>query len=110
MTPWWRGSGVRCGAGGWPTPTSLPGPRESASCFLKTLEEPPPRSVLVLVGSSPDRQLPTIVSRCQVIRFAPLAPDLVAELLRAQGVDDAARVDRLARLSGGSPGMAQVLA
>jgi DNA polymerase-3 subunit delta' len=83
---------------------------ESANCFLKTLEEPPPRSVLILVGSSPDRQLPTIVSRCQVIRFAPLAPSLVAELLRSQGVDDAAQVDRLARLSGGSPGMAQVLA
>jgi DNA polymerase-3 subunit delta' len=83
---------------------------ESANCFLKTLEEPPPRSVLILVGSSPDRQLPTIVSRCQVIRFAPLAPGLVAEVLRAQGVDDASQVDRLARLSGGSPGMAQVLA
>ena len=35
--------------------------RESANCFLKTLEEPPPRSVLILIGSSPDRQLPTIV-------------------------------------------------
>ena len=37
--------------------------RESANCFLKTLEEPPPRSVLILIGSSPDRQLSTIVSR-----------------------------------------------
>src|SRR5262249_40213336 len=40
---------------------------ESANCFLKTLEEPPPRSVLILIGSSPDRQLSTIVSRCQVV-------------------------------------------
>jgi DNA polymerase-3 subunit delta' len=83
---------------------------ESANCFLKTLEEPPPRSVLILVGSSPDRQLPTIVSRCQIVRFAPLVPEQVAELLRAQGVDDAARVDRLVRLSGGSPGTARELA
>ncbi len=45
---------------------------EAANCFLKTLEEPPPRSVLILIGSTPDRQLQTIVSRCQVIRFAPL--------------------------------------
>ena len=41
---------------------------ESANCFLKTLEEPPPRSVLILIGSSAERQLTTIVSRCQVVR------------------------------------------
>src|SRR5438270_3335729 len=74
---------------------------ESANCFLKTLEEPPPRSVLVLIGSSADRQLPTIVSRCQVIRFAPLPDPLVAELLRARGVEDAALLGRLVRLAAG---------
>src|SRR5262249_10173872 len=56
----------------------------AANCFLKTLEEPPPRSVLILVGTSPDRQLTTIVSRCQVVRFAPLPEELVAELLRGE--------------------------
>jgi DNA polymerase-3 subunit delta' len=83
---------------------------ESANCFLKTLEEPPPGSVLVLVGTSADRQLPTIVSRCQVVRFAPLATDVVADLLAAQGVGDAALRERLAQLSGGSPGLARALA
>jgi DNA polymerase-3 subunit delta' len=83
---------------------------ESANAFLKTLEEPPPRSVLILLGTSPDRQLPTILSRCQVVRFAPLPESLVAELLRAQGIEDAALVRRLARLSGGSPGQARALA
>ena len=39
---------------------------ESANCFLKTLEEPPPRSVIFLIGTSRDQQLPTILSRCQV--------------------------------------------
>ncbi len=63
---------------------------EAANCFLKTLEEPPPRSVLILIGSTPDRQLQTIVSRCQVIRFAPLAAGLVDELLQGQGVEDVA--------------------
>jgi DNA polymerase-3 subunit delta' len=82
----------------------------SANCFLKTLEEPPPRSVLILIGTSPDRQLATIVSRCQVVRFAPLPEPLVAELLRAQGMEDAEQVARLARLSGGSLGQAQALA
>ena len=83
---------------------------ESANCFLKTLEEPPPRSVLLLIGTSPDRQLATIRSRCQVVHFAPLADELVAELLRAQGVEDSALIERLVRLSGGSPGRARALA
>ena len=55
---------------------------ESANCFLKTLEEPPPGSLLLLIGTSADLQLRTIVSRCQVVRFAPLPEPLVAELLR----------------------------
>jgi DNA polymerase-3 subunit delta' len=81
---------------------------EAANCFLKTLEEPPPRSVLVLIGSMPDRQLQTIVSRCQVIRFAPLTAKVVEELL--SDVDDAALRGRLVRLSSGSPGLARELA
>lgn len=83
---------------------------EAANCFLKTLEEPPPRSVLILIGTSADRQLPTIVSRCQVVRFAPLAEDFVAELLKAQGVEDEKFARKLARMSGGSPGQARALA
>lgn len=83
---------------------------ESANCFLKTLEEPPPRSVLILIGTGPERQLATIVSRCQVVRFAPLPEPLVAELLGSQGVDDPALVPRLTRLSGGSLGQARALA
>jgi DNA polymerase-3 subunit delta' len=83
---------------------------ESANAFLKTLEEPPPRSVIILISTSPDRQLPTILSRCQVVRFAPLPELLVADLLRTEDVEDAAQVARLARLSGGSPGQARALA
>ena len=77
---------------------------ESANCFLKTLEEPPPGSVLILIGTSSDRQMPTIVSRCQVVRFRPPPQETVAELLQAGGVDDAAWRERLAQVSGGSPG------
>jgi DNA polymerase-3 subunit delta' len=82
----------------------------AANCFLKTLEEPPPRSVLILVGSSAERQLSTIVSRCQVVRFAPLHGPVVADILRAHEVTDARQVERLVRLSGGSPGQALALA
>jgi DNA polymerase-3 subunit delta' len=83
---------------------------EAANCFLKTLEEPPPRSVLILIGTSAERQLPTIVSRCQVVRFAPLPDEVVIDLLRGGGVEDDKLLRRLARLSGGSPGQARALA
>lgn len=82
----------------------------SANCFLKTLEEPPPRSVLLLVGTSADRQLSTIISRCQIVPFTPLPQDLVRELLRSQGLEDPSLIDRLARLSGGSVAQARALA
>jgi DNA polymerase III subunit delta' len=87
-----------------------PSNHAAANAFLKTLEEPPPHSVLILVGTSAERQLPTIVSRCQVVRFAPLSESLVAELLPGQGVEDPAQIARLARLSGGSLGQARALA
>jgi DNA polymerase-3 subunit delta' len=83
---------------------------ESANCFLKTLEEPPPGALLILIGTSADRQLPTIVSRCQVVHFHPLSEALVAELLASQHIKDAAFLRRVARLSGGSPGQALALA
>jgi DNA polymerase-3 subunit delta' len=82
----------------------------SANCFLKTLEEPPPGSIILMIGTNPDLQLPTIRSRCQVVRFASLQPAVVAELLKSQGVDDPVLVERLARLSGGSLGQALALA
>ena len=46
---------------------------EAANAFLKTLEEPPPGAVLILIGTSAEVQLQTIVSRCQVVRFDPAA-------------------------------------
>ena len=82
---------------------------ESANCFLKTLEEPPPSSLFLLVGTSLDRQLATIKSRCQLVRFAPLDDAHVRALLQKQGVADAL-LDRLVRLSNGSPGQAAALA
>jgi DNA polymerase-3 subunit delta' len=83
----------------------------AANAFLKTLEEPPPASLLTLIGTSPDRQLPTIVSRCQVIRFSPLPADVLAGHLISEGrVEDPAEAARLARLGGGSLSRAQALA
>lgn len=55
---------------------------EGANCLLKTLEEPPPGAVILLVGTSEQRQLPTIRSRCQIIRLGPLGVDDATKLLR----------------------------
>ncbi|VTT96910.1 dna polymerase tau gamma subunit : DNA polymerase III, delta'' subunit OS=Singulisphaera acidiphila (strain ATCC BAA-1392 / DSM 18658 / VKM B-2454 / MOB10) GN=Sinac_4806 PE=4 SV=1: DNA_pol3_delta2 [Gemmataceae bacterium] len=82
---------------------------ESANSFLKTLEEPPPGAVLVLIATGLDRQLPTILSRCQVVRFQPLNAADVARVLEAEGVEDPARRERLARLAGGSVARAVAL-
>ncbi|QDU94815.1 DNA polymerase III subunit delta' [Lignipirellula cremea] len=75
---------------------------EGANCLLKTLEEPPPRSVLILVGASEQRQLPTIRSRCQTVRFGPLEPAVVAQLLVEQGEAEAETAQAAAALAGGS--------
>jgi DNA polymerase-3 subunit delta' len=60
--------------------------KEGANCLLKTLEEPPPKSVLILIGTSEQRQLPTIRSRCQMVRFAPLSDADVGDLLVEKGL------------------------
>ena len=61
---------------------------EGANCLLKTLEEPPPDAVIILLGTSEQRQLPTIRSRCQIIRFTPLSPpDAVALIRGAHQID-----------------------
>jgi DNA polymerase-3 subunit delta' len=82
---------------------------ESANCFLKTLEEPPPGSVLLLVGTSPALQLPTILSRCQLLHFRPPPIADVVQLLKNHGIDDSAWAEKLARLAGCSPGQALAL-
>ncbi len=76
---------------------------ESANCLLKTLEEPPPRAVIVLIGTSPQRQLPTIRSRSQIVRFSPLERETIARLLASQQtVETPAEAERIAAHSHGS--------
>lgn len=76
--------------------------QEGANCLLKTLEEPPEQSLIMLIGTSEQRQLPTIRSRCQIVRFAPLSGPVVARLLELHTDVDADRIDAVARRSGGS--------
>ncbi len=76
---------------------------ESANCLLKTLEEPPARSVLILIGTSADKQLPTIRSRCQIVRFGGLSTKTVAQLIESSGlITDPKQAERAAEFAGGS--------
>src|SRR5256886_16446915 len=54
---------------------------QAANALLKTLEEPPPTSHLILTTSNPTALLPTIRSRCQTIRFAPIETEKVEQFL-----------------------------
>jgi DNA polymerase-3 subunit delta' len=80
----------------------------SSNALLKTLEEPPATSHLVLVTPRPAQLLPTIRSRSQIIRFSPLAPEEIeAHLLKGRQVS-AADARLLATVSRGSIGRALV--
>ncbi len=70
---------------------------EGANCLLKTLEEPPAGSMLILIGTSLQRQLPTIRSRCQAVMFRSLGTEQVKTLLQRSGIEL-------------SPGQAELLA
>jgi DNA polymerase-3 subunit delta' len=74
----------------------------AANTLLKTLEEPPKWALLILVTSNAATLLPTILSRCQVYRFAPLAIDDLATKLTAEHQIEGERATFLAALSGGS--------
>jgi DNA polymerase III subunit delta' len=78
---------------------------QAAEALLKTLEEPPPRTVVILILANPRALPPTVLSRCQIVRFRPLAAADVAGLLASRGVDGAA-AGELARLVRGQPGLA----
>ncbi len=74
----------------------------AANTLLKTLEEPPAWVILILITSNAAALLPTILSRCQIYRFAPLAIDDLIDQLVAQHEMDRERATLLAALSGGS--------
>jgi DNA polymerase III subunit delta' len=80
---------------------------DAANCLLKTLEEPPLDSVLVLVTSKPEALLPTILSRCQRINFPALSvPALAAHLRRTANLGQE-EAEFIADLSGGSISLAE---
>lgn len=55
---------------------------EGANALLKTLEEPPSGCIVMLIGTSEQKQLPTIRSRCRIIRMGPLSPGDATSLIK----------------------------
>ncbi len=75
---------------------------EGANCLLKTLEEPPANAIIFLIGTNEQRQLPTIRSRCRIIRLQPPAGEEARQLLAAHGIEcSAEQADEALRFCGG---------
>jgi DNA polymerase-3 subunit delta' len=78
----------------------------AANALLKTLEEPPPQVKIVLTAESSERLLPTIVSRCEVLRLRPLAVNDISLGLSSKMKIPNEQSILLAHISGGRPGYA----
>lgn len=74
----------------------------TANSFLKTLEEPPEQTVLILITTRMQSLLPTIISRCQLVFFKPLSHKVIEELLTAKYLIDKPTAKANARISNGN--------
>ena len=83
---------------------------DAQSALLKTLEEPPAGVTIILCADREDQLLPTVRSRCVRVRLGPVPIRDIEEILAEAGVADAPLAARLARLSGGRPGIARIWA
>jgi len=79
---------------------------QAVNALLKTLEEPPEKVVLLLTANALENLLPTIVSRCEVIRLRPAAIDSTREYLQSTREIDPEKANLLAHLSSGRVGAA----
>ena len=77
----------------------------AANALLKTLEEAPSYAVLILTADNPEQLLPTIVSRCEVIRLRPLKMEEVIQALESRGIENG-QAKLIAHISGGRFGYA----
>jgi len=80
----------------------------AANALLKTLEEAPAHAILLLTADTPEQLLPTIVSRCEILRLRALPVSAIEADLLERGVDEE-RARLLAHISGGRPGYARKL-
>ncbi len=78
---------------------------EAQSCLLKTLEEVKGRALLILISSHSERLLPTIYSRCQIIKFSPVSHIEIKNYFVNQKVPEK-KAEMLSNISQGKPGRA----
>jgi DNA polymerase-3 subunit delta' len=83
---------------------------DAQTILLKSIEEPPPGTHFILTSSDPGRILPTVRSRCQVIRFAAAPPDQIAARLADEQLTNRDDAEIIAQLCGGGWGNAVRLA
>jgi DNA polymerase III delta' subunit len=83
---------------------------DAQTALLKTLEEPPSGTTIVLCADDEDRLMPTVRSRCARIRLGPVGTREIEAILADGGMADPPLAARLARLSLGRPGVSRTLA
>lgn len=78
---------------------------QAQNCLLKTLEEPPAHTVFLLAASSESALLPTVLSRCALVRLSPFTEAEIVQMLQGRGASPE-RASQVAQLCGGSAGKA----
>lgn len=76
---------------------------EAQNCFLKTLEEPTDKTLVILIVRHLNLLLPTILSRCQAIKFYPVPQNQIESCLQRQGLDRT-KIEEISDLAAGRPG------
>ena len=84
--------------------------RDAQNCFLKTLEEPKGNTLLILVTDKPNFLFPTIISRCQIIKFYPVKKDEIKRYLKNQEGLSEGEIEEILEISRGRPGLSIELA
>lgn len=79
--------------------------KEAQNCFLKTLEEPKGNTLIILISEYPNLILPTLVSRCQMIKFFPVKNEEIENYLKEKGIEEKER-KKILELALGKPGIA----
>lgn len=79
--------------------------QEAQNCFLKTLEEPKGKTLLILISEFPELLFPTVLSRVQKIKFYPVNSVEIENYLKTQGISES-QTQEIIQLSMGRPGIA----
>jgi len=78
---------------------------EAGNCLLKTLEEPSGQAILILITTNPQLILPTIVSRCQTVKFLPVAGEEIEKVLLNRNQGQPLNLKQIIRFANGRPGL-----